>query len=298
MSVIDFDACETARETRKMLQQWVETVTKKHTGRIPPGLDTNATRDFARWLQVNTAAIARLDCAGALYHDINKLVGASQRGGQLVTAINRVERHFAGPCPTVRGYDNTGKPIECGHGLYADVDERTVVCPVCDQKIDVARNLDKAAVDRDLLPEPKLLEVLKNLGEPVSRVKLYQWIREGRIRPRGWMHQARSSNSASAAAIPPSTASPGRASSAPRKSASDRRRAHRPIRALAPAGTRAGTATVAGQVGRPPVPRTLYPRRRPGRQCDNQAISSIGWWDGGGPPGLGNWRQIAHCPIH
>ncbi|MCV7358499.1 hypothetical protein [Mycolicibacterium fluoranthenivorans] len=34
-----------------------------------------------------------------------------------------------------------------------------------------------------------------------------------------------------------------------------------------------------------------------GAQCDNQAISSIGWWDGGGP-GLGNWRQIAHCPIH
>jgi len=191
MSVIDFDACETARTTRKMLQDWVVTVAERHTGRKPAALTTAATRDLALWLQVNTAAIARLDCAGALYHDINKLVGASQRGGQLVTAINRVERHFAGPCPTIRGYDNTGKPIECGHGLYADVDERTVVCPVCGQKIDVARNLDKAAVDRDLLPEPKLLEVLKNLGEPVSRVKLYQWIREGRIRPRGWMHHGK-----------------------------------------------------------------------------------------------------------
>lgn len=188
MNVIDFDACETARETRKLLQQWVEDVAVKHTGRRPSALSTAVTGDFARWLQVNTAAIARLDIAGALYHDIAKLVGPGQRGGQLVAALNHVERRFAGPCSTIRGYDNQGKPIECGATLYADVDEETTVCPDCEQTINVAENLDKAAVARDLLPEPKLLEVLKNVGEPVSRVKLYQWIREGRMRPKGWMH--------------------------------------------------------------------------------------------------------------
>lgn len=189
MSVIDFDACETARNTRKSLQKWVEDVAERHTGRTPPGLDTCATRDFARWLQVNTTAIARLDLAGALHHDISKMVGPGPRGGQLVNAINRVEKRFAGPCPTIRGYDNQGRPIECGTTLYADVDENSTVCPDCEQTINVTDNLDKAAVDRDLLPEPKLLEVLKNIGEPVSRVKLYQWIREQRIRPKGWMHQ-------------------------------------------------------------------------------------------------------------
>lgn len=190
-TVIDFDACETARETRKTLRQLVEDVAAKHTGRVPPGLDTIATRDFARWLQVNVEAIARIDIAGNVYHAINKLVGADQRGGQLVGAINRHEHRFAGPCPTIRGYDNQGRPIECGQSLYADIDEDEVTCPQCEQPVDVSRNLDKAAVDRDLLPEPKLLEVLRNIGEPVSRVKLYQWIRELRIRPKGYLHQGK-----------------------------------------------------------------------------------------------------------
>lgn len=189
-TTIDFDACETARNTRKTLHHWVVTIAERHTGRKPAALTTAATRDLARWLQVNTTAIARLNCAGQLHHDITKLVGPDQRG-QLIHAINRHERRFAGPCPTIRGYDNQGRPIECGHTLYADIDETTVVCPECEQAIDVARNLDKAAIDRDLLPEPKLLEVLTNIGEPVSRVKLYQWIREGRIRPRGWIHHGK-----------------------------------------------------------------------------------------------------------
>ncbi|WP_139170333.1 hypothetical protein [Mycolicibacterium fluoranthenivorans] len=34
-----------------------------------------------------------------------------------------------------------------------------------------------------------------------------------------------------------------------------------------------------------------------GAQCDNQARSSMGWWDGGGP-GLGTWHYKAWCPIH
>jgi hypothetical protein len=32
-------------------------------------------------------------------------------------------------------------------------------------------------------------------------------------------------------------------------------------------------------------------------QCDNQATSSHGWWDGGAP-GAGTWQQTGHCPIH
>lgn len=191
LNAIDFDAAETARKTRKLLQHWVETIAHTHTGRTPPGLTTVATTDLAAWLTVNINAIARHKQAGQLYHDIHRLAGTGERGGTLVTAINRVEKHFAGPCPTIRGYDNTGRPIECGTVLYADTDQRTVECPTCAHTIDVERNRVKAAVDRDLLPEPKLLEVLANLGENVSRVKLYEWIRAGRLKPRGWIHQGK-----------------------------------------------------------------------------------------------------------
>jgi len=189
LNVIDFDAAETARKTRKTLTHWVITVAEKHTGRQPSALSTVDTKTLAKWLYVNVHAIAQLNCAGQLYHDVHKLVGGdTERKGQLVKAINRQERHFAGPCPTVTGHDRSGDEIQCGTTLYADIDEKTVTCPTCKQNIDVEKNRLKAAVDRDLLPEPKLLEVMDNLGERISRVKLYQWIREQRIRPKGWLH--------------------------------------------------------------------------------------------------------------
>lgn len=34
-----------------------------------------------------------------------------------------------------------------------------------------------------------------------------------------------------------------------------------------------------------------------GTQCDNQATSAAGWWDGGGP-GLGTWHHQARCAQH
>lgn len=196
LSVIDFDAAETARTVRKTLLHWVTTIARRHTGRIPPGLDTVETRHLAAWLGRNVDGIARLDLGDhhghhQLYRDIDRLVGTDQRGGSLVRAINRQERHFAGPCPTIRTHAPNGEPIECGTMLYADVDQDTVECPDCKRGINVDENRHRTNVKRDLLTEPKLLEALANLGEKVSRVKFYQWVREKRIRPRGWIHQGR-----------------------------------------------------------------------------------------------------------
>jgi DNA-directed RNA polymerase subunit RPC12/RpoP len=188
LNVMDFDAAETSRKTRKTLLHWVETIAERHTGRKPPALNTAATKHLARWLQANTNAIARLDCAGSVYHDINKIVGSDQKGGELVGAINRTERRFAGPCPTIRGHDSRGRPIECAHSLYADIDDETVTCPACKSTINVKKNRLKASVDRDLLTEPKILEALDDLDEKVSRVKLYEWIKAGKLKPRGWIH--------------------------------------------------------------------------------------------------------------
>ncbi|MCP3811101.1 DUF1922 domain-containing protein [Mycobacteriaceae bacterium Msp059] len=189
LNVMDFDAVETARDTRKMLRSWVETVAERHTGRRPPGLETIATADLARWLQVNVDAIARLDCAGKIFRDINTLVGSGDKGGDLVRAIDRRERHFAGPCPTITGHDGGGHAIECGEVLYAQVGDRTVDCPECGEEIDVAKNQRRALASRDLMTEPTLLEALDNAGEPMEPTLLTRWIAIKRLRPRGYLHQ-------------------------------------------------------------------------------------------------------------
>ncbi|SHY98595.1 Uncharacterised protein [Mycobacteroides abscessus subsp. abscessus] len=191
LNVMDFDAVETARETRKMLRSWVETVAEQHSGRRPPGLDTVETRSFARWLQVNAEAIARLEIAGKIYDDIKKLVGSDQRGGQLVRAIDRRERHFAGACPTITGWDAHGHVIECGEILYDEYGDRTIDCPTCGQEIDVKRNQVKALATRDLMPSDALLEALENAGETIEAEQIERWIAIKRLRPRGYMHQGK-----------------------------------------------------------------------------------------------------------
>ncbi len=192
-SAVDFDAVDEARKTRKMLLRWVETVTRRHGGRIPPGLNTVATRDLAIWLRVNMPAIRKLDLADhhgnhQLYNDIEQLVGSSQKGGKLVAAINRTERHFAGPCPTITGHNNRGEPITCGENLYADIDERTITCPKCQSPIDVQRNQRQVAADRDLMTIDQLIEVLDTMDEAVPRATIERWIKARRLRNHGYLH--------------------------------------------------------------------------------------------------------------
>lgn len=200
LNAINFDAAETARKTRKTLLKWVEEIAQKATGRTPPALNTVRTIYLAKWLYVNINHIARLDLAHRnhkgritghrLYHDIARLVGTptDPDGGQLIHAINRHEKNFAGPCPTVLKRGRRGEPIECGTILYADIDQATVQCPDCHQKIDVEENQKKARADRDLVTKAQLLEALADIGEPVPAKTLDQWIRARRLRRRAWLH--------------------------------------------------------------------------------------------------------------
>lgn len=189
---INLTALDTEHSTRATLTAALHTLTA-----LPglPGLrvDHITTPDIARTLAHNVQRIAHHPKAGDIYGDINALVADDEigRAAPLWKAINRQERIFVGPCPTVKGHDREGKPVECGTSLYADRDEKIAVCHNCDAKIDVAKNRLRAAVDRDLLPEAKLLEVLADLDEKVSRVQLYEWIRTKKIQPRGWVHQGR-----------------------------------------------------------------------------------------------------------
>jgi hypothetical protein len=192
LNMMDFDAAEFARKVRATLLKWVETVAERHTGRKPPALTTVDTKQLAQWLHANIDAIARLDLAKKsrhpLYDDINRLVGIDQKGGQLVAAINRHERHFAGMCPTITGKNHDGTPHECGRILYADTDEHTTQCPDCKQTIDVEKNRLRAARDRDLLPKDELLEVLTNIGEDATTQQINRWITARRLRIRGYLH--------------------------------------------------------------------------------------------------------------
>lgn len=192
LNVMDFDAAETARTVRKTLLHWVTTVSQRHSGRTPPGLTTVATKDLARWLAVNVAAIARLDLSRkgrhALYDDINKLVGHGQRGGELVTAINSTEKHAAGPCPTITGRDRHGTPRQCATMLFADTYDKTTTCPACGQDIDVEKNRLQAAADRDLHTKASLIEVLANIDEAIDVERVDLWIAARRLRARGYLH--------------------------------------------------------------------------------------------------------------
>lgn len=189
LDVMDFDAAEKSRAVRKLLLRWVVHVVQEHTGRIPPELAAVTTPDLARWLKVNVPAIAKLDTAGDLYRDIRQLVGTdTARTGTLVTAINPLQRHLVGPCPTVTGRDRQGHPAQCGHILYADTYDRTVTCPACKHDIDIEATRRRAAAERDYHTAEQLLDVLDTIGEPVEPDTLDTWIKARRLRPAGRLH--------------------------------------------------------------------------------------------------------------
>lgn len=192
LNIMDFDAAETARKLRKTLLHWVTTIAERHSGRRPAGLSTVTTANLAKWLRTNVGAIARLDLTHRgrhqLYDDIAHYISPDQRGGQLIRAIDRNERHFAGTCPTITGHDHDGDPIECGTMLYANTDDPTTTCPECHQPINVEHNRRQAAETRDLRTTTEILEVLTNIDEPVTPDQLNRWITARRLRTMGWRH--------------------------------------------------------------------------------------------------------------
>jgi len=189
LDVIDFAAAEKSRAVRKLLLRWVVHVVQHHTGRIPPELASVTTPDLARWLKVNIPAVTRLDDAGNLYNDVKRLVGTdTARTGSLVAAINPLQRHLVGPCPTVTGRDRRGQSTHCGRILYADTYDRTVTCPACRRDIDIETTRRHAAAERDYYTADQLLDVLRNIDEEVERDTLDAWIKARRLRPAGRLH--------------------------------------------------------------------------------------------------------------
>ncbi|WP_374159064.1 hypothetical protein ACEWX3_07530 [Mycobacterium sp. G7A2] len=159
--------------------------------RLPRGYSASSAQRCV-WLTHHLNALAVRKDAGQFYDAVVSWVGDPDRPnthrGRIALVLDRKDRTFAGPCPTVKGYDRHGAPVECATSLFALIDQEEVECPRCQQVVNVERNRAAAKTARDLMPEGMLLEMLETLQEPVSRDRLYKWLRQGRLQPRGWIH--------------------------------------------------------------------------------------------------------------
>lgn len=147
-----------------------------------------STTDLAKWLKYYSGAIRTSECAGETFGDITRIV---DRG---LALINRPEPPiYRGPCPTVRNHDERGKPVACGHSLYAERGADFAKCPRCKVEHDIARLEAKLLADMSayLFTATQLFQVLRELGEPIPKSTFYLWRKLGKIQPRGWMHDGR-----------------------------------------------------------------------------------------------------------
>lgn len=158
--------------------------------RLPRGYSGSPTQR-ARWIGYHISTLAGRKDAGDFYSSIIDLTGDPDHPstpGRLVREINRKDRLFVGPCPTVRGHGQDGSEIHCNVTLWADEGVIEVTCPRCDATVDVAKNRMRAATERDLLPERKVVEVCDAMDEPISRTSLGNWVDLGLLHIHGWLH--------------------------------------------------------------------------------------------------------------
>ncbi len=183
-SPINVGAMELARNLHNQLSTIVRDLCEMRG--VEPKSSAWSNSTMAEWLARNLGAISCSPDAGLIYKEL--------RGGtdSALVAINRISRMYCGPCTTVVVRGPQGEDVECGHDLYAD---REAVgdskCLKCLRSFNPREQLLETIKRRDLLPEAALLDTLETLGEKVSRVKLYDWIKTGALRPRGYIHQGR-----------------------------------------------------------------------------------------------------------
>ena len=155
------------------------------------------TEDLSRWLLDNYLSIMNSEDASMCANEIHATIDRA------LTAINpRVAPAYRGPCPTPMGQGKRGEPEVCGVPLYAphendtDPDSRVVdkiTCPRCKVEHDT-RVLEQRLlndVGKYLMPANQIFQVMRELGEPVSKSTFYHWTNKRRLQPRGWRHDGR-----------------------------------------------------------------------------------------------------------
>ena len=131
-------------------------------------------RQVVKWLHRHFDELVRAPDAHKIYRAIERLVGFNSNG-PIHDAINRPDVRFAGQCP------------DCGEYCYSRHADIYAVCDECGLPVDVEKNRLRTIAAYDLLTERVLFAVLDNLDEHVSRVRLYEWIKSGRLPVAGYL---------------------------------------------------------------------------------------------------------------
>ncbi len=107
---------------------------------------------------------------------------------------------YRGPCPDVVT-DEYDREHVCGTPLYAprgdagivSVNAGTVTCVRCGAVHDLRELKQRllAELADYLMPSGQILRVMRDLGEPVSRSTWHRWRKQGKVRPRGYLHAGR-----------------------------------------------------------------------------------------------------------
>ncbi|MDF3280893.1 hypothetical protein [Gordonia sp. N1V] len=151
-------------------------------------LPTWSTVEMLRWIERRTQTVSTISGAGRF---VARMEDAYSRG---VNLINRpVPPAYRGPCPTVTGKDAKDRPTICGVPLYGRRGDDYVVCSRCEQTYrveDLERELlDSVGYYRWTMRE--ILDLMRELGEPVSRSTFYEWRRTGDLPVSGYLHDGR-----------------------------------------------------------------------------------------------------------
>ena len=133
----------------------------------------------AKWLAEHTAALAGHEDADCCFDEVRALIAAIER------CVNRPPPLLAcGPCPTL-----IAPTVECGYPLEAPFEAVEITCRSCDtvHNVERLRKLLLVTIGHRRYTRAELLRLLDCLGEPIPRQTMSDWIRDGKLRCRGYL---------------------------------------------------------------------------------------------------------------
>jgi hypothetical protein len=184
-------------EIYNTLDQWARAMARLHHLTISPPINWRkpvdqyvyTSKDYATFLAGHTIELAKDPDIVELCDSLRRYI---KRG---ISLINRgVPGQYCGPCPTQitdhqRCVECSHRQHDCGRSLMARRGAKHVTCPDCGTQYDVQKLVNHllARADHFRCTIPEMNRVLRMLGESVALKTLYNWVRDGRLRPSGYL---------------------------------------------------------------------------------------------------------------
>jgi len=165
--------------------------------RLPIRGYSGSLQQMVAWIKHHLNVIAGREDAGDRYFEVINLTGDPDSPrlppGRLVASINTRTKRWAGPCPEIKGYSNTGEQIFCSEILYAINGADIAECGECKKAnpprsftVDVTQNLLRVRKEQDALTEARLYEAMAGVGKKLYSDLLQRWLKTGRLKPTGY----------------------------------------------------------------------------------------------------------------